>query len=472
MIAGNVSESVTMVNGAGAITSQSFAGYKLIAIASTRSATPSGGLTAAENTALTARAADIASHINGGGGLFGLTQAGLTGKYGYLGSIGGGVTVASESYSNVTATTAGMAVGITDTNMDVSAWHDTYATYPSFLTILAYRAGTTRVVALGGANFVIPRVINLTPPTAENNVNTTHTVTATIFDDSPPVAADGVDVVFEVISGPNIGDSGSATTSGGGMATFTWLGDGGQGLDTIEACFIDHLSVEQCTTALKNWIGGDSTPPVTVKTFTTPTHGMWNNGDVVLVFSATDDSSGVKEIVVVIDDGSGPVTTTLPATGGTITLSADGHYTVTFWAVDNNDNVETAQSQMQWIDSTAPLATCDETVNSSGKNVPKAGKNAGKSGQNPDGYYELGASDGGSGLASLVLSGTGSAAVFGFAPGTSIKLTQASGATPNVKPGAGDTDWKVQLKGDGVLIATDLAGNTTMTLCLVPKPPK
>jgi hypothetical protein len=40
-------------------------------------------------------------------------------------------------------------------------------------------------------------------------------------------------------------------------------------------------------------------------------------------------------------------------------------------------------------------------------------------------------------------------AVFGgFPSGTKIKLVQATDATPNQKPGVGDIDWRITLKGD------------------------
>jgi len=125
------------------------------------------------------------------------------------------------------------------------------------------------------------------------------------------------------------------------------------------------------------------------------------------------------------------------------------------------------------VDTTDPLATCDETANPSGKNVPKAGKNAGKSGQNPDGFYVLGGSDSASGVASIVVVDDVSGTVFGPWPvGTTIKLTQAEGATPDAKPGSGDIDWKVKTNGDATVVVTDQAGNSSGAACLVPKPAK
>jgi Mg-chelatase subunit ChlD len=50
-------------------------------------------------------------------------------------------------------------------------------------------------------------------------------------------------------------------------------------------------------------------------------------------------------------------------------------------------------AQKTWVDTTPPTATCSPTTNPSGKNVPKAGTGTGSSGQNPDGFYELTATD-------------------------------------------------------------------------------
>lgn len=157
IIGGNVSQSVTFVNGATNITNQSFAGFAVIGVASNARTISSGsGLTRVENNALADRANDIADFVNGGGGILGFTQNNMRkNKYAYIGQIGGDVTTRGGNYSNVTETTAGAEVGITNTNLDVCCWHGTYRTFPSFLNVLAYRAGTSRAVAIGGAQVVV-----------------------------------------------------------------------------------------------------------------------------------------------------------------------------------------------------------------------------------------------------------------------------------------------------------------------------
>ena len=159
-----------------------------------------------------------------------------------------------------------------------------------------------------------------------------------------------------------------------------------------------------------------------------------------------------------------------PASGSTFQI---GDTTVNCTATDEAGNEGTTSFTVTVQDTTAPMVTCEETHNPSGKNIPKAGKNAGKSGQNPDGYYVLGGSDSGSGIASIELTDSDSSWISdNWLSGTIIKLTQALGVTPNAKKGSGTTDWKVQLNGDGVVLVTDVAGNTSTASCLVPKPPK
>jgi Mg-chelatase subunit ChlD len=123
-------------------------------------------------------------------------------------------------------------------------------------------------------------------------------------------------------------------------------------------------------------------------------------------------------------------------------------------------------AQKTWVDTTPPVAACSPTTNPSGKNIPRAGTGTGSSGQNPDGFYELTASD----VAGPVTITVGP---FGpFPSGTKIKFTQAPGSSPRIKPGPGDIDWHITLPTDLVFVATDPSGNSTTVTCLVPPPPK
>jgi|GEM_PF-3162221 len=242
----------THVNGAANITGQSFAGFAVIAIASSVHETGSGGLTDDESNALNGRAADIATHVNGGGGLFCTSQAGLPTPYGYLGAVGAFTFDFPAQFDEVTATPEGEALGITDSNMDVCCWHDEYLTFPGFLEVLATNDDTGNPCAIGGFEVVIVQGIVLTPLHEVNLVGTEHTVTATVADDmGDPVV--GVDVNFEITSGPHAGLVHTEETDANGQAFFTWMGNS-TGLDTIEGCFIDNNNQEQCDSVTKEWV--------------------------------------------------------------------------------------------------------------------------------------------------------------------------------------------------------------------------
>lgn len=153
---GTVGEPITHVNGATAISNQSLAGFEVIGVASGSFQTASGGLTSAENDAWAARDNDIATFVNGGGGLVGFEQSGFATPFNYLAGLGA-FSVSSYEYSNINPTADGQAVGVTDA-LDVCCWHEVFDTYPDWLAVLATEAvsGTNRVAALGGQAARLP----------------------------------------------------------------------------------------------------------------------------------------------------------------------------------------------------------------------------------------------------------------------------------------------------------------------------
>jgi hypothetical protein len=117
---------------------------------------------------------------------------------------------------------------------------------------------------------------------------------------------------------------------------------------------------------------------------------------------------------------------------------------------------------------------CAEGTNPHGKNVPRA------TNQNPDGFYLLSADDNVDTDPLIWVVDSGSGTVFGPYPsGTTIKYTQAPGATPSEKPigstsGAADA-VTVHIIGTGDMeaYAVDASDNvSTAASCLVPPPPR
>jgi protocatechuate 3,4-dioxygenase beta subunit len=165
--------------------------------------------------------------------------------------------------AHITATHAALA-GMTDSTL--SNWscsvHEGFDSWPIAFEVLAiardvgsaYRApdgsvGTPFILARG---VTVISDITLTPESDTNPVGTPHTVTAHVAEDGTPRG--GVAVTFKVIAGPNAGATATAPTDAAGSATFTYLGSGGAGTDTIEATFVDSLGrTQRSNRATKEW---------------------------------------------------------------------------------------------------------------------------------------------------------------------------------------------------------------------------
>ncbi len=268
-------QTVTYVNNA-AISTVSFAGYAIIHVPSTSVDTPGGISPSTENPLLSARAADIATFINAGGGLFGLTQDQVADAYDYLGVFADvqatGVPSSGDCdgaggsalYDNVTVTPLGTTLGITDSNIDGCCWHNTFNNFAPFLNTLATANeplctspsinGQASVIGCLQCN--IPGQMNLDPPVDLNPLGSNHTVTATFLQgQAPNNPIVGAIITFTVISGPNIGATGIDVTDINGEATFTYTGSGGVGLDVIQAVGVDPFTSQTIISnnALKFW---------------------------------------------------------------------------------------------------------------------------------------------------------------------------------------------------------------------------
>jgi hypothetical protein len=116
-------------------------------------------------------------------------------------------------------------------------------------------------------------------------------------------------------------------------------------------------------------------------------------------------------------------------------------------------------------DTTPPTAACVGAANPAGANVPPA---AGPVNGNPDGFFELRASDD-VGVASIVIRDSGSNFVSAlFANGDTIKITQATGATPSeTRPGPGTLEARLVVTGTALLQVTDTSGNIESVACSI-----
>jgi len=181
--------------------------------------------------------------------------------------------------------------------------------------------------------------ISLTPLLAQNELDTEHTVTATIQDlKGNPIP--GVLVTFTVRDGPNEGDNGTDTTDVNGEATFTYTGDGGEGTDAIRACFTNAAGQEVCTDygdtfdndAFKEW--GDPCPAIKPNPATLP------NPVVGVTYSQTITAfGGEAPYTFEVTDGSLPPGLDLNPTTGVLsgTPTQAGAFDFEITATDTNE---------------------------------------------------------------------------------------------------------------------------------------
>jgi hypothetical protein len=137
----------------------------------------------------------------------------------------------------------------------------------------------------------------------------------------------------------------------------------------------------------------------------------------------------------------------------------------------NSTSTTTSSSNTQYAE-----GSCVEYVNPHGATIPPAGQTSPgtnpNSGQNPDGFYQIGASD----SSDVYVIDTATGTTFGPYPsGTVIKYTEANGATPiemqigSTKGQAGAVTVHILGQGDP---AVQPVNGGTMTICYVPPKPK
>jgi len=100
----------------------------------------------------------------------------------------------------------------------------------------------------------------------------------------------------------------------------------------------------------------DSTAPVVVASATPgPNANGWNKGAVTVVLSASDDAggSGVKEVRYALN-GASSGSQVVSGDSASVTVSAEGVTTLTYFAVDNAGNAQGEQTLTVRIDKTAP----------------------------------------------------------------------------------------------------------------------
>jgi hypothetical protein len=117
-----------------------------------------------------------------------------------------------------------------------------------------------------------------------------------------------------------------------------------------------------------------------------------------------------------------------------------------------------------WVDTTPPVASCPPGPNP-GSRIPRA--------NNQDGFFRLVATDDVDPNVQIFVEDSGTGTTWGGFPNqTTMKYTEANGATPSIRPGAGSVDWQIRGQCDAIVNAVDGSGNQSAPVfCLVPPPP-
>jgi hypothetical protein len=113
-------------------------------------------------------------------------------------------------------------------------------------------------IILGGNTAVVGEGVLLTPASASAPVGATQSVTAHV-QSSTGAPIQGRQVTFKVVSGPNVGLTGSATTNASGDAVLTY-GSSLAGTDSINASMINSSSVLQFSNVVTRTWTGTNTP--------------------------------------------------------------------------------------------------------------------------------------------------------------------------------------------------------------------
>ncbi len=98
----------------------------------------------------------------------------------------------------------------------------------------------------------------------------------------------------------------------------------------------------------------DKSAPTTTAT-ATPAYGdIWNNGTVSVSFNAVDSISGIAALYYKIGDNE---TVVINDSNATVNISSEGITNISYWAVDQAGNTETAKTITVKVDQTTPALT-------------------------------------------------------------------------------------------------------------------
>lgn len=183
-----------------------------------------------------------------------------------------------------------------------------------------------------------------------------------------PLPNAGADQVIECArpSGASVTLDGSGSTDPDGdllTYTWTWAGGSAEGVNpTVQlplGTTVVTLTVSDGKATATDTVSitvRDSTPPVTAAT---GGNGDWYNTNMISTFTTFDICSGVKEVHYIVNGHE----TVIPGGYAAITLTDDGIYNISYFAVDNAGNMESPKGMTVKIDKTPPTVNLSASPN-------------------------------------------------------------------------------------------------------------
>ncbi|MBW8904414.1 MAG: hypothetical protein JF611_01825 [Betaproteobacteria bacterium] len=176
-----------------------------------------------------------------------------------------------------------------------------------------------------------------------------------------PDGAAGVKVRF-LVDGATVNEQTLAQLAAGASTTVSAQWSSTPGNHNVQVVLdpddtISELDETNNSAAATFVVTGDTVAPASVATPSPgPNAAGWNNGNVTVALSASDNAggSGVRSITYAIGAGA---PTTVNGASASLALSSEGVTTVRYFATDNVGNTESAKTLTVRIDRTPPVAT-------------------------------------------------------------------------------------------------------------------
>jgi hypothetical protein len=207
--------------------------------------------------------------------------------------------------------------------------------------------------------------IALTPASATNPVNTSHTVTALVTIAGTGTPIQNVTVTFVVTSGPNSGATGTNVTDAAGKASWTYPDNGGAGTDKIKASFVDNTGATISSSEVeKIWGGGVGGIALTPVSATNPVN---TSHTVTALVTMVGTGTPIQNVTVTFVVTSGPNS---GATGTNVTDAAGK----ASWTYPDNGGAGTDKIKASFVDQDGKTISSNEVEklwNGGGTSVPE-----------------------------------------------------------------------------------------------------